>query len=420
MLLSIVLAAASLGFSFGILAIRYQALPAELVSWGQSRIANAPQPNEMEDVGLKAGSVDVLALASLGYVEATHDAESQERGVMVSDETRAAKGLNFYNSKRERSAKLVDLHGEVVHEWSYETRFPWNSSELLEDGDVLVIQKDHELVRLDRDSNLEWSYQARVHHDLDVFEDRIYTLTRKTEARPEFHTDREIIVDCITVLSPEGRELESISILDTLQRSPYAYLLPSLSEEVRASEGPALDILHANHVELLRKGFEDRSPAFAAGNILVSLRNLNSIAVLDGTTREVLWLWGPGNLTRQHHPRLLDNGHILLFDNGTEQTGSRVVELDPVSARVVWSYAADGFFSPTRGSVQRLPNGNTLITESDPGYVFEVDPDGDIVWKFGNPDLDDEGRRGAIWRMTRFARENLSFLTSVQLAQFAP
>jgi hypothetical protein len=61
--------------------------------------------------------------------------------------------------------------------------------------------------------------------------------------------------------------------------------------------------------------------------------------------------------------------------------------------------------------VQRLPNGNTLITESDRGYVHEVTPEKETVWRFANPDVNEEGKRMAIWRMTRFRRADLTFLT---------
>jgi hypothetical protein len=37
------------------------------------------------------------------------------------------------------------------------------------------------------------------------------------------------------------------------------------------------------------------------------------------------------------------------------------------------------------GSAQRLPNGNTLITESAFGRVFEVTKEGEIVWDYVNP-----------------------------------
>ena len=45
----------------------------------------------------------------------------------------------------------------------------------------------------------------------------------------------------------------------------------------------------------------------------------------------------------------------------------------------------DPFFSRTCGSNQRLPNGNTLITETDYGRVFEVTRDNEIVWEFISP-----------------------------------
>ena len=60
--------------------------------------------------------------------------------------------------------------------------------------------------------------------------------------------------------------------------------------------------------------------------------------------------------------------------------------------------------------MQRLPNGNTLITESDRGYVFEVTPQKETVWRFANPDVDQSDMRIAIWRMTRFSLNELDFL----------
>jgi hypothetical protein len=39
----------------------------------------------------------------------------------------------------------------------------------------------------------------------------------------------------------------------------------------------------------------------------------------------------------------------------------------------------------TCGTGQRLPNGNTLITESDNGRAFEVTKDKEIVWEYVSP-----------------------------------
>ena len=98
---------------------------------------------------------------------------------------------------------------------------------------------------------------------------------------------------------------------------------------------------------------------------------------------------------------------LLVYDNGYHRGSSRVLELDPVTEAIVWSYESDppeSFFSNLRGSNQRLPNGNTLITESERGRVFEVSPEGEVVWEFWNPDVVD-GRRKRIYRFMRLSRD---------------
>ena len=91
---------------------------------------------------------------------------------------------------------------------------------------------------------------------------------------------------------------------------------------------------------------------------------------------------GPGILERPHHPALLNNNHILLYDNGFRRHYTRILELDPVTGDITWEFTTDpkrDFFSFYRGANQRLANGNTLITDSDSGHVFEITPDGEVV-----------------------------------------
>lgn len=82
---------------------------------------------------------------------------------------------------------------------------------------------------------------------------------------------------------------------------------------------------------------------------------------------------------------MLKNGHILIFDNGTYYQQSRIVELDPLTEKIVWEYHAqpkDDFYSYVWGNVQPLPNGNILVTESTKNRIFEITPEGEIVWDF--------------------------------------
>jgi len=152
---------------------------------------------------------------------------------------------------------------------------------------------------------------------------------------------------------------------------------------------------------------------FKKGNVLFSCRNIDTIGVIDREKKKVVWAWGPGHLDRQHMPTMLPNGHILIYDNGSHRKYTRIVELDPLSKKTVWQYEADppkSFFSPTRGSNQRLPNGNTFVAESDSGRLFEVTAEGEIVWEFLNPDRRKNGGRMALYRAIRYANQEVQKL----------
>jgi len=114
-------------------------------------------------------------------------------------------------------------------------------------------------------------------------------------------------------------------------------------------------------------------------------------------------------LRKQHHASLLENGHILVFDNGVRRRKSRLVEIDPLAREIVWSFSRPGFYTAFRGAAQRLPNGNHLATESDRGHVFEVAADGRVVWEFWNPTVrgKKDPKRDAIYRLERIDRSYL-------------
>jgi len=102
-------------------------------------------------------------------------------------------------------------------------------------------------------------------------------------------------------------------------------------------------------------------------------------------------------------PTLLENGNILIYDNGANRSYSRIVEFNPISESIEWEYKANPpqqFYSKLRGSNQRLPNGNTLICDSENGRAFEVTKDKEIVWEFYNPEIQ-KGKRKLIYRMMR-------------------
>ena len=337
---------------------------------------------------------EIARLESMGYMQGTMPAR-RAAGVLQHDKARAYQGLNFYVSGHAPEAILMDMQGNVLHKWGYDFfdawpdrpvprggRRPthWRRAYLYPNGDLLAIYGGYGLVKLDKDSKLLWGYEDNVHHDLDVREDgTIYTLVRKGEWAREVNARSPVIVDYVVVLDENGKEQRRISILECFKNSWFA---PMVYHMQRTGE-----VLHTNTIEVLDGRHAGKIPAFKEGNILVCMRDLDMAAVLDPQTRKAAWgLFG--RWRRPHEPVLLDNGHMLIFDNRGVRRGSRILEFDPATQEVSWQYggkAAEYFFSGLLGSVQRLPNQNTLITESENGRAFEVTPGHQLVWEFVSP-----------------------------------
>jgi hypothetical protein len=330
-------------------------------------------------------------LESIGYLQGYRPAPSEE-GVVRYDQEQAFAGLNLSTSGHAAEAILMDMTGEVLHTWTYDfagiwperprtrdTRF-WRRAHLLGNGDLLAIFDGEGVVRLDRDSNLLWAYGGGSHHDLEVTDEgRIYVLDRELADVPWIHPRLPTLVDFITVLDLEGNLLDRVSIIDCFENSPYAPVLKRIDR--------IGDVFHTNTLEVFDGTLADRSILFKTGNILISILYLDTIAIVDPESWSVLWVL-TGMWHHQHQPTLLENGHMLIFDNLGHQDHTRVLEFDPFTQEVVWSYAGvppDEFFTRRIGSCQRLPNGNTLITESERGRALEVTPGGEIVWEYLNP-----------------------------------
>lgn len=337
----------------------------------------------------------IRKLESIGYLSGSRPAPAAG-GVVSYDTSRAYEGFNFYVSGHAPEALLMDMWGEILHTWSYDFdsiwpdrdfpkeaqgRYHWRRAHLFENGDILAIHEGIGLIKLDKDSNLLWKYAGGCHHDLEVMDDgTIYVLARKGQVIPRINEEEPVLEDFIVLLDPEGVELRRVSILEAMEKSDFSKLLSHMPDKG--------DIFHTNTIEVLDGRLADKDPAFSAGNVLISILKINTVAVVDLNAEEAVWAFR-GRWHRQHQPTVLDNGTILLFDNGgTHAINSRVIEFDPATRKIPWSYTGthtDRFYSKTCGSCQRLPNGNTLLTESDNGRAIEVTQDKTVVWEFVSP-----------------------------------
>lgn len=203
------------------------------------------------------------------------------------------------------------------------------------------------------------------------------------------------------------------------------------------------DWMHINSMSTLGPNHwhDNGDERFHPDNIIIDGRETNIILILSKKTGKIVWQIGPdynksaelkklGWIIGQHHAHMIPQGlpgagNILVFDNGgwggygnpnpaapigqknATRDWSRVLEINPVTLEVVWKYTpaeagfivpldANRFYSPFISSAQRLPNGNTLITEGSDGRLFEVTAEHEIVWEYINPYW---GKRGLALNM---------------------
>jgi hypothetical protein len=348
-------------------------------------------------------------LGAIGYLSGT-EPPGAPTGVVAHEPERVEPGLNFLTSGHGPVALLMDMRGEVLHEWraEFEQVFPdhpgrdratephrnfWRDAVLFPNGDIVGIWELFGLFKLDRDSRVLWAVAEHVHHDLQITEaGEIAHLQAERRMIPGI-PEKRAIEDYVVVRDETGRELRRLAMSDALQNADWlglrrAFWARALARGYGLKGKGLFDPFHTNSLRLLSDLEAARlGEPFRAGDALVSFAMLDTIAILDmerGTTR---W-WQQGPFGMQHQPQPTPDGGIILFNNFRTAEHSSVVTLDPQTGQVVREYTgpeAEPLYSRRSGRVQVLQNGNFLIVETDGGRALEVTPAGELVWQYRSP-----------------------------------
>ncbi len=347
-------------------------------------------------------------------------------GVTRYDKSKAWKGYTLFcqthweDSGPERPIYLIDMEGNVAHKWQVQTTVQ-SYCHLLPNGNLLYPTHDRSEVakgpfgiyELDPAGNVVWSLRCRTDHDFQVLPNGdllIHTITENfcPALGPEEKRQPYMIeVNRRKELLWQWRGEEHLEELrELLGAGRWRHVMG------RATGEFAFDWAHNNTLQVIppnaacrKEKAAGQSPRFAPGNIVFSYRSNDVIGVIERPSGRIVWAWGPGVLDGQHKPHMLENGNILIFDNGTLRGFSRVIELNGLTERIEWEYTGEpkeSFLSPYISGAQRLPNGNTLICEGAKSRLFEVTPEGQIVWDFVNPYQLETSPKN-IYRCTRYS-----------------
>lgn len=381
-----------------------------------------------------------------------------ESGVTIKNTDGLSYGDYTFFTDINFGAKLININGDIVHSWNGSPKEIWADSEYdvenlkenlftnsrafldPKDGSVYFLVKvraretgELGLVKLDKDSNVVWRYDGLVHHDMSFSEDRsrIYALNKTIHQKPHSvfaHFKPPFWDEGVVILDANGKEIKSLSFFDLFAKSPYKYVLENTNTVPLDTTFPHGDIFHSNTVEIISSKAAGKAPMLVEGHLLISFRNLNLLAIIDPDKEEITWAsYGPWH--GQHDPKVHDDGTVVMFDNkGSFEPGtgsSRVLQADLNSSGIVWAYSGTKekpMESPYNSSVDILPNGNILATESHGARIFEVTRDKELVWEYWNPnsiiikdskfgeEFDNTEHVGSLFSATRHKKEDLPFL----------
>lgn len=341
-------------------------------------------------------------------------------GMTRYDPPHAYRGYTLFSPNGGDDAYLVDMEGNFVHRWHFDQGI--NYGFLLPNGNILFRTNggfqgrpgSDAIVELDWDGQPVWEYRnpllrrhcrlANGNNLLLLYEPISEGLTRQVRGGFNSANDpAQMMGDLVVETDPAGDIVYEWRSADRLD--PVEDVICPL--EGRGSWGGANDLtaIDPPAVDPLNNG---------DGNFLISFRILNTVALVDRQSGEFRWKWGPGQISHQHNPTFLADGHVLLLDNGAHRRGlsySRVIEVDPENNGIVWEYRGtplNSFFTHFTGGAQRLANGNTLITEGANGRLFEVTPNGEVVWEYISPFFAEgnNGMANGVFRAHRYGPDD--------------
>lgn len=318
-------------------------------------------------------------------------------------------------------AWITDRQGNIKHTWPLNSKKLWANTSLgrwveIDDiypvglhlypnGDLLASFQTRNsqqyavaIVKFNKDGEIIWQRNNQSHHWFSLDESgNIYVPGSNTistsyplgNTRLSLKCSANLHDDVIRIFNPDGELIDEISLLESLSVSGYAGALHTGKGIVDYHN---CDVTHLNDVQVLSQEMAAQYPGLTAGDMLISARNINTLAVIDGRTHKIKWLT-QGLTIGQHSPSFIGNNKILVFDNKGGSTGLSQISLidlrrhtKDILAPKSGTQGAKNFDSIVAGHVQlSASKKRLLVTLSMSARVFEIDIlSGKIIWSYLN------------------------------------
>jgi len=289
-------------------------------------------------------------------------------------------------SSQDGEIKTLCCGDYITDKALYGTQHPY----LMPDGSIIFSSGEGPLVRLNRCNKVEWVINRHFHHSINMgpngnlFVPIIANLNTSYKALygPETHNFL-LRDDGFAEVSPAGKILNEWSITQVLIQNGYGGLLLGVGryEEDKIHLNDAKPILEGDHY-------------VETGDVMLSMRNLSSIALFRPSTGKIIWLQ-TGPWLNQHDIDYRGDGKFVLFGNDSLRTYpkdeyvpirgySTIYQYDMKSGQAseLLKLKEYGINSEGEGRQQYLPDGSLFIESTAQGVLYLLNRDGSIAWKY--------------------------------------
>ncbi len=319
------------------------------------------------------------------------------------DPAQAYNGITYYQSHVNNSGMYaVDMDGTVLWEYHFDNLLGLGFN-VMSDGNVIAMPNDRPMIIDPATSNVVWEANQNFSGHHSIFETPWGTIMFLSLEWVAINTpqwgDCQIKADVIVEIDFNSQTLWEWHMAEYVD--PTVHYPPGLCEW--ASDWS--DWSHCNTVRMIQDySYDGQTYDFV---VLLLSRELDTFYMIDYTTGDILWSCGQHGdfgyreppeeplFNKAHEIEMLDNGNFQMFDNGTDRDPfiSKALEIavDPVAGTAVeawsWTDPDQDIIAPWGGDSDRLPNGNTLISDVrgiPPGAyprMIEINPLGEKVWE---------------------------------------
>jgi len=261
---------------------------------------------------------------------------------------------------------------------------------LFEDGSLLFQGNNTPLIKIDKNSELEWMKDDEFYHhsNEEDIDGNVWVCVRYYPYKiDEKYVGDELNTysdDGIRRISSNGEILFDKSVSEIFIENDMEYLLFSTT-------GFKKDPIHLNDIQPVEKD----TKYWKKGDVFLSFRHQSMVMLYRPKTNEIIWK-GIGKFYHQHDVDILDDSRISIFNNNSKNTFSgdivdgnnRVViydfETEKYSYHLEKSLKKEDVRTITEGRSQILPNGDLFIEETNYGRLLYFNSDGSLRWTHVN------------------------------------